>query len=163
MNATFQVQEISRHHNGDVAVVLRQVYDHTTKQVSDSVNPDGEINLVITDRSDFFLQGQKYLVNFRNTAPPVAVPAAQTAPQKYSLANMNQGEYREWLKKNPGRTQTEYVAYKNANAKAVSAEEEKLRKYLLANHKSETRNETPVDCAIRLLAQKKAPAPPAKK
>ena len=69
MNATFQVQEISKHHNGDVAVTLRQIYDSQNRQLSDSMNPGGEITVTITDRTGFFQQGQKYLVNFRSTAP----------------------------------------------------------------------------------------------
>jgi len=37
----------------------------------------------------------------------------------------------------------------------AEAELEKLRKFLLENRKGETGNETPVDCAIRLLTKKK--------
>lgn len=109
MNATFQVQTIAKHHNGDVEVTLGQVYDHTTRQLNDSTDPDGEITLHITDRTGFFQQGQKYLVNFRSTAPVVSASV--------TLANgssVDPAEQAAWLKANPDKTQAEFVAYKNA-------------------------------------------------
>src|ERR1035438_7497232 len=166
MNATFQVQEISKHHNGDVAVTLRQVYDSQNRQLSDSTNPSGGITVTITDRTDFFQQGQKYLVNFRNTAP--ASPASVTLA---SGKDVDPVERSAWFKSHPDSTHADFVAYKTAQApqsggdyqgmpgaqgpqsrgaKPGAAEEAKLRAYLLANHKSETRNEAPASCAIRL-------------
>jgi hypothetical protein len=159
MNATFQVQEISKHHNGDVAVTLRQVYDSQNRQLSDSTNPSGGITVTITDRTDFFQQGQKYLVNFRNTAP--ASPASVTLA---SGKDVDPVERSTWFRTHPDATFADFVAYKNAQPAASAAaakhpagssEEAKLRAYLLANHKSETRNESPASCAIRLLSKSK--------
>lgn len=113
MNATFQVQTIAKHHNGDVEVTLGQVYDHTTRQLNDSTNPDGEITLHITDKTGFFQQGQKYLVNFRSTAPTVTGPSALESGQA-----IDQSEMAEWLKANPTKTQADFVAYKNAQQPA---------------------------------------------
>ena len=167
MNATFQVQEISKHHNGDVAVTLRQVYDSQNRQLSDSTNPSGGITLTITDRTDFFQQGGKYLVNFRNTAP--ASPASVTLASGQDIDPVERSAY---FKSHPDQTHADFVAYKNAQAPqsrgdyqgmpgaraakpAAGNEEAKLRAYLLANHKSETRNEAPASCAIRLLSKSK--------
>src|ERR1017187_7629824 len=153
MNAMFQVQEISKHHNGDVAVTLRQVYDSQNRQLSDSTNPSGGITVTITDRTDFFQQGQKYLVNFRNTAP--ASPASVTLASGQDVDPVERSAY---FKSHPDQTHADFVAYKNAQGAAKPAagnEEAKLRAYLLANHKSETRNEAPASCAIRLVSKSK--------
>jgi hypothetical protein len=109
MNATFQVQKIANHHNGDVEVTLAQVYDHTTRQLNDSTNPEGEITLQITDQSGFFQQGQKYLVNFRSTAPAVSASVTLASGQPVDPA-----EQAAWLKANPDKTQADFVAFKNA-------------------------------------------------
>jgi hypothetical protein len=63
-----------------------------------------------------------------------------------------------YFKSHPDQTHADFVAYKNAQGAAKPAagnEEAKLRAYLLANHKSETRNEAPASCAIRLLSKSK--------
>jgi hypothetical protein len=109
MNCTFQVENITKHRNGDVEVTLDQVYDHTTRQLNDSTNPEGEITLQITDKTGFFQQGQKYLVNFRSMAPITS--------GAIMLANgqaVDQAEQAAWLKAHPNKTQADYVNYMNS-------------------------------------------------
>ena len=119
MNATFKVDTIAKHHNGDVEVTLAQVYDHTTRQLNDSTNPEGEITLHITDKTGFFQSGQKYLVNFRSMTP--------TGPATVTLANgqnVDPADQAKWLKENPDSTQADFVAYKNgqyANGRSFAA------------------------------------------
>jgi len=111
MNATFQVQTIAKHHNGDVEVTLKQTYDHTTRQLNESTNPQGEINLQITDKTEFFKQGQKYQVNFRSMVPTSA---------SVTLANgetPDPAEQAAWLKSHPNKTQADYVNYMNSVGK----------------------------------------------
>jgi hypothetical protein len=111
MNATFQVQTIAKHHNGDVEVTLGQVYDHTTRQLNDSTDPDGEISLHITDRTGFFQQGQKYLVNFRSTAP-----STSRAVLLADGTSVDPEEQAKYIKDNQGKTPADFVAYKNSQA-----------------------------------------------